>query len=120
MLVGVFLGLVGWVALEAGTLRYAWWIVLPLWCLAALQGLAGFMLLRHRRMLVLQLTPEQFSFGETTIRHFQVTAVRTYRDLHFKGVRVDLGSDAWMPISATHHEPGRVIKAFREQGYPVV
>lgn len=113
-----FLGLVGYITLEAGTWTGAWWIVVPIWGFAALQVWNGVKLLKYRKDLSLYVTPERVTIGDTTMRRSQVTAVRKYKDLHFKGVRVDFGPEAWLPISATHHEPGRVMRVFRQQGYP--
>jgi hypothetical protein len=84
-----------------------------------MQSWAGLKLLKLRNALAIHVTPEKITFGDTTMRRVQVTAVRKYADLTFKGVRVEFGSDGWLPISATHHEPGCVLRAFREQGYPV-
>lgn len=98
---------------------HGWWLGLPLLALASLQGLAALRLFRHRGRLLLHVDAERFTFGDISRRHFQVTSVRRYKDLRFKGVRVDLGSDQWVTISASYHEPGAVLAAFRTHGYPV-
>jgi hypothetical protein len=115
----LFLGWLGAGLLRMLGLRDGWWVALPLLCFAALQAWAGIRVLRQRTALELHVTPEKFSFGEVSGRQFQVTSVRAYKELRFKGVRIETGSERWVGIPAHVHEPRRVLAAFREHGYPV-
>lgn len=118
-LFAVFLGYIGSVALWAGGLQYAWWAAAVAWLLAGFAATGAFRLLRSRSLLVLRVTPEHFTFGDATVRQFQVTDVRRFKDLRFKGVRIDLGSERWLAIPAHLFVPKRVLAAFRSRGYPV-
>ena len=119
MCLSAVLAALGWLVVKATSWDYAWWIALPIWVLAVGHSSAGVKLLRHRQGLFLRMTPDMFSFGRKTVHRSQVTSVQRYKDLHFKGVRVDLAADEVIPISATHHAPRRVMDAFRKLGYPV-
>jgi hypothetical protein len=101
-------------------LRDGWWMALPFAAFAVLWVRAAALYLKQRAKMRLYVTPEQFRIGELAVRHFQVTGVRRYKDLRFKGVRVDRGDDLWTGIPASFHEPGQVLEAFRQCGYPVV
>jgi hypothetical protein len=105
------LGVVSW--------QHGWWVVLPLWGLTALAARAAINLIKNRGRLFLAIAPEEFNFAGNTIARSDVVAVKKARELHFKGVRVQISPEAWVGISARDHEPGRVIDAFRAQGYPV-
>jgi hypothetical protein len=118
-LLSVFLGYIGAMALWAGGLRHAWWAAAVPWLLAGLAATGAFRSLRTRSLLVLRVTPERFIFGDATVRQFQVTGVRRFKDLRFKGVRVDLGSERWLAIPAHLFVPSRVLAVFRSRGYPV-
>src|SRR5688572_6812517 len=74
----VFLAYIGWVALQAGGLQQAWWAAGVAWLLAGFAPTGAVKLFRSRSLLVLRLTPERLSFGDVSIRRFQITSVRSF------------------------------------------
>ena len=121
--IGLILGgaVLGWLGVSLLTIldwRDSWAALL---LLAAASGFEydGIRRLRARRLLTLEIGPQRFRYADRTTQHFQVTAIGRYADRQFRGVRVALGSDAAIDIHQAFHAPGNVLRAFKEQGYPV-
>jgi hypothetical protein len=114
----IFLALIGAAALSAG-FENSWWIVVPTWLLAATAAFAVVRRVANRTRAILDVTPERVTFGGTTIDRASVTGVRFFKELRFKGVRLDLEGSKWVGISAGQHDPIEVLRAFREAGYPM-
>lgn len=117
--VAVFMGLLGWVALSAGGFQRAWWGILPTWLVALLGARAALVTFKRRHALELRISPERFSFAGVEVTRAEVVRVRRHRDLMFKGVRADLADGRSLGISASHHDPNAVLRAFTENDYPV-
>jgi hypothetical protein len=114
----VFLGLIGLATFAAGG-PSAWWAFLPPMGLAAFAGWGALRLLTNRRLLALEVTRYALSMGQVAVTRKEVTGVRQYKELRFKGVRIDLADGRWMGIPYHHHHPTRVLRVLRDYGYPV-
>jgi hypothetical protein len=114
----VFLALIGVATFAAGG-PSAWWAFLPPMGLAAFAGWSVVRVLKNRRLLALEVTRYSLSMGRVAVTRKEVTAVRQYKELRFKGVRIDLADGRWMGIPYHHHHPTRVLRALRDYGYPV-
>jgi len=114
-----FLALLGFIGLSIGTFERSWWLVLPLWGLAAFQVWAAVRKLLNQKRLLLEITPERLFFADVAANRAEVTRIHAHKALLFHGVRVDLGPGRWLGIPLAHHDPVEVLRAFRTQRYPV-
>ncbi len=119
-LTGVFLAMLGRLTLQAAGFRDAWWAIVPLWALAAWILFTVVKVLRNRYLLSIEVTTESLTVGKVAVTRKEVTAVRRYKELMFKGVRLDLLDGRWLGIAHQHHQAPRLLRVLREHGYPVV
>lgn len=106
----IALAFVGWWAL---------WMAIPLFGLGFVSARAALLRLRRRPDLILEIDEHSVCLGRTAVTRKEVVRAAAYKDLLFKGVRLELLDGATLGIPHHLHSSRRVLGALRAQGYPV-
>ena len=96
-----------------------WLAIVPLLLFAGALSFGAVRLLACRKENTMEVSAKSLLVFETLVERDQVSSIRRYVDLRFKGVQIDLNDGGSIKIPVHLHPPGRLLAVFDKYGYRV-